>query len=342
MDWFERITGFKEADYETTRSRLSVEGEWLVSAADGRRHGIGVLTTPTLGELRSRAPLGTGPRTTVRCLSADARELHSDPAFAGATVQVASQFNLLEMVGPQIGPEHGVTRYIHDATQGPACAIAAGAATIYRNYFVPVDGGIGQTAERQIDTLASLGEELAVRLGRDRTALWTMRNGYALCTANGLAAIERMLGNATEAERDEMRALLAVGAHRDVEVTDVDGPHRPRVTQIFCSALPVAYTRIPAPHWARFATLVLEAAYEATLLAACEQVSSGGSPMVLLTRLGGGAFGNDRQWIDGAIERALRSVEHAGLDVRLVSRGAIDPSMRGVAERWGRGDGALR
>jgi len=32
--------------------------------------------------------------------------------------------------------KHGVTRYQHDHTQGPACAIACGAATIYRNYFV--------------------------------------------------------------------------------------------------------------------------------------------------------------------------------------------------------------
>ena len=35
-------------------------------------------------------------------------------------------------------PEDGVTRYKDDPTQGPACAIAAGAATIYRNYFVPI------------------------------------------------------------------------------------------------------------------------------------------------------------------------------------------------------------
>ena len=45
---------------------------------------------------------------------------------------MASQFNLLEMTGPEITPEDGVTRYAHDRTQGPACAIAAGAATVYR------------------------------------------------------------------------------------------------------------------------------------------------------------------------------------------------------------------
>ena len=32
-------------------------------------------------------------------------------------------------------PEDGVTRYKDDPTQGPACAIAASAATMYRNYF---------------------------------------------------------------------------------------------------------------------------------------------------------------------------------------------------------------
>ena len=79
---------------------------------------------------------------------------------AGALFQVASQFNLLEMTGPEVSPEDGITRYQHDRTQGPACAIAAGAATIYRNYFAPVGGGHGQTAKRQFDGLADLGEAL--------------------------------------------------------------------------------------------------------------------------------------------------------------------------------------
>ena len=63
------------------------------------------------------------------------------PENAGALFQVASQLNLLEMTGPEVTPEDGVTIYQDDRTQGPACAIAAGAATIYRNYFAPVGGG---------------------------------------------------------------------------------------------------------------------------------------------------------------------------------------------------------
>ena len=53
-------------------------------------------------------------------------------------------------------PEDGVDRYEYDRTQGPACAIACGAGTIYRNYFVPIDGDIGQTAHRQLNGLADL------------------------------------------------------------------------------------------------------------------------------------------------------------------------------------------
>jgi len=44
-----------------------------------------------------------------------------------------------------------------------------------------------------------------------------------------------------------------------------------------CSALPVAYSGIPASEWAGFATLILEAAYEATVLSAVLNAARGGS-----------------------------------------------------------------
>jgi len=70
------------------------------------------------------------------------------------------QFNLLEMASPSVTPEQGVGIYEHDHTQGPACAIAAGAGTIYRNYFARVKGQIGQAASNQIDCLADIGAAL--------------------------------------------------------------------------------------------------------------------------------------------------------------------------------------
>jgi hypothetical protein len=335
MDWFERLTGFGEDGYESTRDRLVVDDGELVSTVNGNRYGIGTLSLPTLAELRSKVTAPAGRRSTLRCLAGDARALHAEPELEGALFQVASQFNLLEMASPHVTPEDGVTRYAGDRTQGPACAMAAGAATIYRNYCVPVDGGAGQTRDRQLDGLAQLGAALSHQLSRPVGDLWEMRNGYALCTGDGLDAITDLLDHATEERRDELRAQLAIGLHRDVEVTDVAGDLRRHVSQAFCSALPVAYSDVPQPAWASFARLVLEAAYEATLLAAVGQAGAGGSNPVLLTRLGGGAFGNDDAWIDDAIERALTVVEHAGLDIRLVSFGSVHPSMRAIAERWG-------
>ncbi|CAN5371660.1 hypothetical protein BH09ACT7_BH09ACT7_30630 [soil metagenome] len=79
---------------------------------------------------------------------------------------------------------------------------------------------------------------------------------------------------------------------------------------------------------------MLEAGYEATLLTAVEQAASGGSNTVLLTRVGGGVFGNGEAWIDDAIERALAIVELSGLDIRLVSRANVHISFARIAREW--------
>ena len=93
------------------------------------------------------------------------------------------------------------------------------------------------------------------------------------------------------------------------------------MSQAFCSALPVAYFNRPPRKWQPFAELVLEAAYEATLLATALNAGRGASNIVMLTRLGGGAFGNEDHWIDGALKRALKIADGLALDVRMVRRG---------------------
>lgn len=331
-DWFQLLTGFAEDDYAATQARLQVAGDQLVSTANGKRYGIGELTLPSLAELRARVNPNRGQRSSVRTMVGDARALHSDPEFEGAMFQVASQFNLLEMTSQHVTPEAGVTRYAFDPTQGPACAVAAGAATIFRNYLVPVGAGIGQTADRQLDALAGLGAALSDLVGRPVGELWLMQNGYALCTGEGLAAITGLLATASDDTLDCLRGRLAIGLHRDVEVTVAD--HGRRVSQAFCSALPVAYSPHHPHEWEPFARLVLEATYEATLLAATEQAAAGGSTTVLLTRVGGGAFGNGDEWIDDAIERALDVVEEAGLDIRIVRRGGAGGRIAEIARRW--------
>ena len=148
-----------------------------------------------------------------------------------------------------------------------------------------------------------------------------MQNGYALCTRAGLDAIAEHLGALQPEQFDILRGKLCIGIHRDVEVTDAAGEHRPLVSQAFCSALPVAYTRVPPSHWEPFASLVLQAAYEATMSAAVLNAQRGASNVVLLTQLGGGAFGNHDDWIHAAMRRALEMMSGFDLDVRLVSYG---------------------
>ena len=330
-DWFRSLTGVRESDYAATQAQFDLDGDALLSRANGRTFHVGTLTTPSLGELRERARAlvrDEAPRPRVSVTSADVIDLHRQPGLHGAVFQVASQFNLLEMTGPDVTPEDGVTRYWFDRTQGPACAIAAAGATIYRNYFMPVGDGLGQTHDRQIDCLADLG----AALGNADGSLWQMRNGYALCSESGLASIDARLATSTRAEIDALRDLLRVGVHADVEVTATGAPEGQRVTQVFCSALPVAYTSVPQDRWTSFATLVLEGAYEATLWAAALESWRGAKPTVFLTMLGGGAFGNDPAWIHAAIRRAVAVVRGVHLDVRLVSRGAPSPTLKALVE----------
>ena len=333
-DWFSRLTGFNEGPYSPTKDLLEVDGPTLRSKVNGRSFCIGQFEMTSLADLRLRVAQGTGASgpNRVSIVTGDVRKMHQMPEYAGALFQVASQFNALEMVGPSVTPEDGVTRYEHDRTQGPACAIAAGAATIYRNYFAPVGDQIGQSAANQIDGLADLGAELSRALGRPVPDLWSMQNGYALATRAGLEMIAAHLRETGDAAVDELAGHLRVGVHQGVEITDEPSSPGPRVTQVLCSALPVAYGRWPQPLWQEFAQLILDAAYEATLLAGVLNSRQGGSNIVLLTMLGGGAFGNAPEWIHTAIQRAMSKTQGYGLDVRLVSYGEPSAQLQALVE----------
>ena len=231
MDWFERLTGFREAGYDETRAKLKVEDRQLQSLVNGKSYGIGNLELVSLQALRERVQSSNGlaGRLKASVVTGDVRQMHRLPENAGALFQVASQFNLLEMTGPAVTPENGVTIYQHDHTQGPACAIAAGAATIYRNYFAPVGDSYGQATDRQLDGLADLGEALSEALKQPVGSLWEMRNGYALCSSSGLDAISALLGRLPPDQVDALRGKLRIGIHSHVEVTDADGEQRPVV-----------------------------------------------------------------------------------------------------------------
>ena len=113
------------------------------------------------------------------------------------------------------------------------------------------------------------------------------------------------------------------------------------VTQVFCSACPVAYNYSQTGLWQPISSIILEAAYEGTLRAAAlsahKHAGKAGAKRVYLTLLGGGAFGNPTSWITAAIDAALRKCEHFDLDVKLVmfSRDLpTDHEVEQLLERW--------
>ena len=332
-DWFTKLAGFSERSPNEVRENITIKDGRLSSKVNDQSFQCGRLEITSLQNLRERvAKVESGAgKLQMAELAGDAKALHADPANAGAVFQVASQFNLLEMVSPSVTPEQGIGIYENDPTQGPACAIACGAGTIYRNYFVQLDGQIGQTASKQVDCLADVGEALGNTSGR----LWKMKNGYALPTAEGLKEVDSALGAMSEGELDELRSKLRIGVQWDTQVTIGNSEKRGSkhlVTQAYCSAVPVAYSGLSSRLWERFARLILEAAYEATLATAVLYAAKSGNKSVYLTLLGGGAFGNDQEWILNAIRRAAKLYNKHDLDVKIVSFRRSNPAIRKLCE----------
>ena len=322
--WFLERFGFSEPSgslttFKETQSKFSFADGVLTSKATSAKFRVGAFETPSLSELRLRlgmpSALGLVSGLTFENTTGCAKTLHLDPDNADAVFQVASQFNCLEMTGPRVRPEDGVTRYYCDATQGPACALACPAATVFRNYFV--NGGKGQAGKGQIDCLMDIG----ALVRNDERGYWVMHNGYCLPRSAGSIGKLSQLLQADPDLAEAVRARLRVGIHWDTEVKV--GHHG--VCQVFCSALPVAYAKgTKCSDWAAFATAVLDATYEATLAAATLLAQARRSRVkVYLTVVGGGAFGNPSPWITGALAKALAAFDSAPLDVRLVHRSTI-------------------
>lgn len=326
--WFEKLTGFREESPAQVRANLKVEGNMLRSLVNDKSYCFGCLEVPTLSELRKRV-LSKGEyegRISVTEVVGNVQAFHKKEENEGALFQAASQFNLLEMVGPSVKPEKGVGIYEHDYTQGPACAIACGAGTIYRNYFAEVNGKVGQTASNQIDCL----EDIGVALQNNKLGLWKMQNGYALATRDGLRNIAQQIEARNAEEYEELKGKLKIGLQWDTETTL--GNNKQKVTQVYCSALPVAYSSVSPTEWGPFAQLVLEATYEATLAAALLNFEKTGNNKVYLTMVGGGAFGNHTGWIINAIKLAVRRFLNVPLDVKIVSYRGYDPAVSNLVK----------
>ncbi|SNY58387.1 hypothetical protein SAMN06297280_3385 [Arsukibacterium tuosuense] len=340
--WFEQLTGFTEQGAAHVRQMMSLENGVLTSRANGASFKVGHLVTPSLRALMTDAKAvlqssaSEAKSIKVQEVIADVQSLHTDPQSAGALFQVASQFNLLEMVGPTVTPDSGITGYQFDHTQGPACAMACGAGLIYRNYFVPVKGQVGQTAERQLNMLDEFEQQLLVQVNKHNEqqfdSLWQMKNGYALPNTQQLTAINHALEQLNQSDINKLINTIKIGVQYDTQVTLKNTGQL--VTQAYCSAMPVAYSQHSSGLWQPLASLILQAAYQATLAAGVINTAKTGNNTVYLTLLGGGAFGNAVEWITSAMQSAITLFEQSGLDIRVVSYGRSKPEVNALVSHF--------
>lgn len=333
--WFRELFGFNEPvgrrSWREDRADLLMQMQYcpdsgILRLANGKTFHAGRFEVVSVADLRAKARRaldGFDDRRDwmkVREVRADVAKLHVDRANEQAVFQVASQFNCLEMPGPDVTPDDGIDGYDCDMTQGPRCAIAAGAGTVVRNYFVPVGGHFGQTEDVQVDCFAGLGRRLTEECG----LFYRMQNGYALLYKGpNLARVERFIVKCNDRAWEELSGLLKVGVMWDTEVTwNYPEAKGQLVNQVFCSALPLSYSKIVDVGQAEaLCHLVLTAAYEAVLCVAILNMAKCGfvTQPVFLTHLGTGAFGNPKHWARRAGKEALDKYANAPLDVYGVS-----------------------
>jgi hypothetical protein len=340
----------------------------------------GIFSMPSVGELKARVQrlaasltayerklLEQVARNTfsddsvirMENINGDSLSLHEEAENIGGVIQAASQFNMLEFPSPNCAPEDGITQYVFDRTQGPACAIACAPGTAYRNYLVPFDEKLsrfdprtsndkscrGQERLRQLDGLNGFAKDLVgfdddQDLGDSKhrlTEYFKVFNGYIESSEENLSKLRDILKDKDRAAR--LISKLRIGVQEDTQVageragrintkfTDsatgkvtwrnqpVDGLFPARVTQVYCSALSVGYSRVASKHWEAFARAVLLGSYEATLYVS--QINTikllrqgklsaptATLPRTLLTKVGGGVFANDALWIKSAMLHA--------------------------------------
>ena len=138
-----------------------------------------------------------------------------------------------------------------------------------------------------------------------------MKNGYLLTSEDELLEYNILI----EKYKEEMKENIKFGIQQNTEVIGTNH----NVSQIYCSALPVSYNRINKEYFETFSRLVLEAAYEATFIAA---ILNPKSNKVFLTLLGNGAFGNEKSWIIDSILKNIKKFKNYDLDIIFITYGS--------------------
>lgn len=344
-DWFNSVYGFKETvdlvkqNFEVVEQNGYVE---LTSKVNQRKFNAGnfqVKSSDRSSYQLSESPGGGklhiihGHGKASKCYQlVDVLSMQSIPEWDGATYLAASNFNCLEFVSSLQDAASGVTNYYADPTQGPYAALACCSAAVYRNYFVPHNGNIGQISS-EINLLS-------------RTPI-SVVHGYAQIPSKRKSEVSRTrsLGQkfkdffgfkkkeAGSEEGDKMKIfwgdpnIWQVGIHKNCEVTLTRGPNgtfcmapKGRIAHhVYAAAFNFATDVVLNDSTIEIAKELLKAEYRATIFSAWENSiqynDKRGSKKLSLTLLGGGVFRNPLEVICNAILANLDLIVESGLDV---------------------------
>ncbi|MBI2392014.1 MAG: dual specificity protein phosphatase family protein [Deltaproteobacteria bacterium] len=300
--------------------QIDESGAARLVAAD-RTYAAGRFEVPTLRELRARvAARSKGGRVELTVLTGEhpMTDIGTLQATAphGTVFQVASQFNCLEAPSARVVR---VADYLDDPTQGPRAAISAFPGALLRHYFAPAaparGGRFVQSDARCLNLLEDVFDPSIAEVKSGYLQPHFIRDPEALARA----LVERF---------DDVR----VGVHDGVEVVfghDWGGavPEGRRIAQVLTSTIALGGYGRDGGSLGGARRQLLRAAYLGTLLAAIDL----GREDVVLTKIGGGVFGNPEGEIWDAIDWALGEVGplvSGTLRVVVNSRSRVDETAR--------------
>eukprot|EP01087_Luapelamoeba_hula_P010655 TRINITY_DN2827_c0_g1_i5.p1 TRINITY_DN2827_c0_g1~~TRINITY_DN2827_c0_g1_i5.p1 ORF type:complete len:534 (+),score=60.62 TRINITY_DN2827_c0_g1_i5:1126-2727(+) len=216
---------------------------------------------------------------------------------------------------------------INMRSQGAAASISAGPGAIARVYAAFPSRKVparkwAQTPKRQVNYLEDVSEYFEVR------------NGYVVLPRPASHSTLMALPQ-NEWERAALRLHAKIGYHQNVQVTtgfragdlleQVTDPDQV-IDQVICGAIYLDKSDIHVhPAVAERCEFALDVAYEGAYLAAIRHQKK----HLFLTLVGGGAYGNKKKWIYGAIMRAhARWSNHANSCLERVT--LVLPSVRDI------------
>jgi hypothetical protein len=225
----------------------------------------------------------------------DVSVLHLDCA-PGTVIQLASQFNSLEMMNPYYTPAHGLDVYLNDRTQGPRAALCCLPSLAARNYnMIAERGGV------QFNSLDLMGLQ--------------HKNGYLLWNKDSQPIYDIV---------KESHELIRIPTMAYAQVAGIDGKKIFRtdklVHQIFSSAAPgTNYGNSPHLH-PEINRFLLSSQYKGAIgmaLLLHHHNPQTERAQLHLTLVGGGVFQVPKDVIMDSIKDALRHFQHYPIDIYL-------------------------